>query len=52
MVTSNVTQIAPIWRTRLSLVAMAHHLWGNPLPQYLNAITIAANMAIADTGVM
>jgi hypothetical protein len=29
---------------------MAQHLWGNPSPQYLNAITIMAYMAIADTG--
>ncbi len=25
-------------------------MWGNPMPQYLNAVTFAAHMAIADTG--
>jgi hypothetical protein len=28
----------------------ARKLFGNPMPQYLNAITIATNQAIADTG--
>jgi hypothetical protein len=28
----------------------AHALFANPMPQYLNAITIATNQAIADTG--
>jgi hypothetical protein len=28
----------------------AHALFGNPMPQYLNGITIATNQAIADTG--
>ncbi len=33
------------------LIAMATHaLFGNPMPQYLNAIMIATNQAIADTG--
>jgi hypothetical protein len=27
---------------------MAQHLCGNPTPQYLNAMTIATHMAIAD----
>jgi hypothetical protein len=33
------------------LMAMAARtLFGNPMPQYLNAITIAPNQAIANTG--
>jgi hypothetical protein len=33
------------------LMAMAAHgLFGNPMPQYLNAITITTNQAIANTG--
>jgi hypothetical protein len=33
------------------LIAMAAHtLFGSPMPQYLNALTIATNQAIADTG--
>jgi hypothetical protein len=51
VVTSNVTQIAHIQHTHPSIAAKARHLWGNPSPQYLNAITISANLAIADTGV-
>ncbi len=31
------------------MVEPAHKLLGNPMPQYLNAITIATNQAIADT---
>jgi hypothetical protein len=33
-----------------SLVALAHILYGNSKPQYLNAITIAMNLAVADMG--
>jgi hypothetical protein len=33
-----------------SMAAMARGLFGNPMPQYLNALTIAANQVIADTG--
>ncbi len=29
---------------------MARAMFSNPMPQYLNALTIAANQAIADTG--
>ncbi len=50
VVTSNVTQLACIRHTQLSLAATAQHLWGNPTPQYLNAMTIATHMVIADTG--
>jgi hypothetical protein len=50
VVTSNVTQLTCSWHTRPSLAATARHLWGNPVPQYLNAMTIATHMAIADTG--
>jgi hypothetical protein len=32
------------------LVVTAHAIFGNPMLQYLNALTIAANEAIADTG--
>ena len=35
-----------------SLAAMARAMFGNPMPQYLNALTIAAHQAIADTGAM
>jgi predicted RNA binding protein with dsRBD fold (UPF0201 family) len=35
---------------RQNLAAAARHLFGAPLPQYLNAITIATLQAIADTG--
>jgi hypothetical protein len=33
-----------------SLAALANILYGNPKPQYLNAITIATNLAVADMG--
>ena len=33
-----------------TMATTAHKLFGNPMPQYLNAITIATNQAIADTG--
>ncbi len=32
------------------MAATARKLFGNPMPQYLNAITNATNQAIADTG--
>ncbi len=35
-----------------SLAALAKHLYGNPKLQYLNAITIAMNLAVADTEAM
>jgi hypothetical protein len=35
-----------------SLAALAKLLYGNPKPQYLNAITIATNLAVADMGAM
>jgi hypothetical protein len=34
------------------LAAFARILYGNPKPQYLNMITIATNLAVADTGAM
>jgi hypothetical protein len=38
-------------KTNLPLLAVtAHAIFGNPMPQYLIALTIAANEAIADTG--
>jgi hypothetical protein len=53
VVTSNVIQLACIQRPRPSLAATARHLWGsNPVPQYLNAMTITTHMAIADMGAM
>jgi hypothetical protein len=51
IVTTNITQIPRQRNTRMSIAAAARHLWGNPSPQYLNAITIATNKAIADMGV-
>jgi hypothetical protein len=33
-----------------SLAALARILYGNPKLQYLNAITIATKLAVADTG--
>jgi hypothetical protein len=33
-----------------TMAATACKLFGNPMPQYLNDITIATNQAIADTG--
>jgi hypothetical protein len=33
-----------------TMAATAHGLFGNPMPQYFNAITIATNQAIANTG--
>ncbi len=35
----------------LTMAATARLVFGNPVSQYLNAITIATNQAIADTGV-
>jgi hypothetical protein len=35
---------------RQNLAAAARHLFGAPLPQYINAITIATLQAIADMG--
>jgi hypothetical protein len=32
------------------LAALANILYGNPKPQFFNAITIATNLAVADTG--
>jgi hypothetical protein len=32
------------------LAALARILYSNPKPQYLNAITIATNLAVTDTG--
>jgi hypothetical protein len=52
VVTSNATQLALIQHTGPPLAAMAKHLWGNPIPQFLNAMTIATHMAIVDTGAM
>jgi hypothetical protein len=35
-----------------SLALTMRALYGAPMPQYLNALTLAANQAIADTGAM
>jgi hypothetical protein len=35
-----------------SIVATARQMFGAPMPQYLNALTIVTNQAIADTGAM
>jgi hypothetical protein len=37
-------------RAPISLAYTARRMFGNPMPQYLNALTIAASQAIADTG--
>ena len=54
VVTSNRSHRQPINRTaargRPSMAATARTIFGTPMPQYLNALTIAANKAIADTG--
>jgi hypothetical protein len=33
-----------------SLAALAKKIYGNPKPQYLNATTIATNLAVVDMG--
>jgi hypothetical protein len=55
IVTSNCTSdamptISANKNMRQNLAAAAQHLFGSPLPQYLNAITIATWQAIADMG--
>ena len=54
VVTSNRSHRQPINRTavrgRPSMAATARTIFGTPMPQYLNALTIAANKVIADTG--
>jgi hypothetical protein len=37
-------------RAPTSLAYMARWMFGNPMPQYLNALTIAVSQAITDTG--
>ncbi len=37
-------------RVPTSLAETAKQMFGNPMPQYLNALTIAVSQAIADTG--
>jgi hypothetical protein len=37
-------------RAQTSIPATARQMFGNPMPQYLNALRIAASQAIADTG--
>jgi hypothetical protein len=37
-------------RAQTSIAATARQMFGNPMPQYLDALTIAASQAIADTG--
>ncbi len=49
VVTSDITNVTCLGHTHPLIAAMAHHLWGNPSPQYLNAIRITTNQAIADT---
>ncbi len=50
VVTSNVTLVKCLSHTCTSIAVAACHLWDNPSPQSLNAITIATNQAIANTG--
>ena len=54
VVTSNCSPPLPTHTTkarrRPSMAATARSIFGKPMPQYLNALTIAANKAIADTG--
>jgi hypothetical protein len=37
-------------RAQTSIAETARQMFGNPMPHYLNALTIAASQAIADTG--
>jgi hypothetical protein len=37
-------------RAQTSIAATARQMFGNPMPQYLNALTITTSQAIADTG--
>ncbi len=48
--TSNFTQFLRGKIKHTSIAVVASHLWGNPLPQYLNVITNATNHAIVNTG--
>ncbi len=51
VVTSNTSYNQTAFKRAWPLIAMAARtLLGNPMPQYLNAITIATNQAIANTG--
>jgi hypothetical protein len=52
VVTSNCVSTEQVQTNiALSLIAAtARALFGNPMPQFLNALTIAANQAIAETG--
>ncbi len=49
-VTAIISNRSPCKTNQPSLAATARAIFGNPMPQYLNALTIAANEAIADTG--
>ncbi len=44
------TKMSEPKRAPTSLAEMARRMFGNPMPQYLNTLTIAASQAIADTG--
>jgi hypothetical protein len=50
VVISNCTIKRGVPRHRPSLASTARALYGAPMPQYLNALTLATNQAIADTG--
>jgi hypothetical protein len=47
---NSVTTKKEINKQPRSLAELARKMFGPPMPQYLNALTIAASQAIADTG--
>ncbi len=47
---NRVTKKKEINKQPNSLTKSARRMFGVPMPQYLNALTIAASQAIADTG--
>jgi hypothetical protein len=47
---NTISKRAEPTRAPTSLADMAKRMFGNPMPQYLNALTIVASHAIADTG--
>jgi hypothetical protein len=50
VMSNRVTKKKEINKQPRSLAKSARRMFGAPMPQYLNALTIAASQAIADTG--